>query len=189
MKTDLNYDELPIERALGVQWCVKSDTFRIHITIKDKPLTRRGILSIESSTYDPLGFAAPSTFKAKKLLQDVYEDKKVGWDDKLPESYQNCWENWRNELPMLKRILVPHCVKPIDFGEMKSREVHIFSDTSCVGYGSVAYLHLCDNEDRIHCSFLMGKARVVPIKAVTSPRLQLTLPPSPFPLGRSFRRN
>ena len=41
-------------------------------TIKDKPLTRRGILSIVSSTSDPLGFAALSTFKAKKLLQDVY---------------------------------------------------------------------------------------------------------------------
>ena len=186
---DLNYDELPIERALGVQWCVKSDTVRFRITIKDKPLTRRGILSMVSSTYDPLGLAAPSTFKAKKLLQDVYKDVKVGWGDKLPESYQNCWENWRNELPVLECILVPHCVKAIDFGEMKSREVHIFFDTSCVGYGSVAYLHLCDNEDRIHCSFLMGKARVAPIKAVTSPRLQLTSPPSPFPLGRSFRRN
>ena len=45
---DLNYDELPIERALGVQWCVESDTFRFRITNKDKPLTRRGILSIES---------------------------------------------------------------------------------------------------------------------------------------------
>ena len=41
---DLNYDDLPIERALGVQWCVESDTFNFRITIKDKPLTRRGIL-------------------------------------------------------------------------------------------------------------------------------------------------
>ena len=39
-------------------------------------------------------------------------------------------------------------------------------------YGSVAYLRLCDNEDRIHCSFMMGKARLGPIKAVTIPRLQ-----------------
>ena len=68
---DLNYDELPIERALGVQWCVESDIFRFRITIKDKPLTRRGILSIVSSIYDPLGFAAPFTLKAKKLLQDL----------------------------------------------------------------------------------------------------------------------
>ena len=90
MKTlDLNYDELPIERALGVQWCVESDTFRFRITIKDKPLTRRGILSIVSSIYDPLGFAAPFTLKAKKLLQDLCKDEKLGWDDEVPEPYRN----------------------------------------------------------------------------------------------------
>ena len=139
MKTlDLNYDELPIERTLGVQWCVDSDTFRFCITIKDKPLTRRGILSIVS-IYDPLGFAAPFTLKAKKLLQDLWKDEKLGWDNELPETYR---ENWRGELPMLERILVPRCMKPIEFGEVKSRQLHIFSDASSVGYGSVAYLRL-----------------------------------------------
>ena len=49
---------------------------------------------------------------------------------------------------MLERILVPRCVKPIDFGEVKSRQVHMFSDASSVGYGSVAYLRPCDNENR-----------------------------------------
>ena len=185
---DLNYDELPIERALGVQWCVESDTFRFRITIKDKPLTRRGILSIVSSIYDPLGFAAPFTLKAKKLLQDLCKDEKLGWDDELPEPYRNRWENWRRELPMLERILVPRCVKPIDFGEVKSRQVHIFSDASSVGYGSVAYLRLCDNENRIHCSFLMGKARLAPIKAVTIPRLELTAATVSVRLGEILKK-
>lgn len=89
---DLNYDALPIERALGVQWCVKSDTFRFRITIKDKPLTTRGILSIVSSVYDPLGFAASFTLAAKKLLQDLCKEEKLGWDDELPDSYLKRWE-------------------------------------------------------------------------------------------------
>ena len=75
---NLNYDELPIERALGVQWCVESETFRFRITNKNKPLTRIGILSIVSSIYDPLGFAAPFTLRAKKLLQDLCKDEKLG---------------------------------------------------------------------------------------------------------------
>jgi hypothetical protein len=34
-------DALPIERALGVQWCVESDTFKFRIELADRPLTRR----------------------------------------------------------------------------------------------------------------------------------------------------
>ena len=53
---DLDRDKLPTERTLGLLWCVESDTFRFNISIKDKPRTRRNILSIVSSTYYPLGF-------------------------------------------------------------------------------------------------------------------------------------
>lgn len=61
---NLNYDDLPIEYAVSVQCCVESDTFGFHIVVKEKPLTRRGILSTVSSIYDPLGFAAPFTLIA-----------------------------------------------------------------------------------------------------------------------------
>ena len=56
---DLEHDELPVEWALGVQWCTSSDSFRFKVHLPDKPCTRRGILSIVSSVYDPLGFLAP----------------------------------------------------------------------------------------------------------------------------------
>ena len=185
---DLNYDELPIERALGVQWCVESDTFRFCITNKDEPLTRRGILSLVSSIYDPLGFAAPFTLRAKKLLQDLCKHEKLGWNDELTELYRSRWEDWRSKLPMLERILVPRCVKPIDFAEVKSRQVHMFSDASSVGYGPGAYLRLCDNENRLHCSFLIGNARLAPIKAVTIPRLELTAATVSVRLGEILKK-
>ncbi|KAK3732687.1 hypothetical protein QZH41_009335 [Actinostola sp. cb2023] len=38
---DLDKEPLPLERVLGVEWCIESDTFRFRITLKDKPLTRR----------------------------------------------------------------------------------------------------------------------------------------------------
>ena len=41
---DLRNDNLPIERALGVEWSVESDSIGFRIIVKDKPLTRRGIL-------------------------------------------------------------------------------------------------------------------------------------------------
>ena len=41
-------------------------------------------------------------------------------------------------------------------------------------YGTVSYLRLQDDEHKVHCAFVMGKARVVPLKPVTIPRLELT---------------
>lgn len=46
---DLDHEALPLERALGVQWCVESDSFQFCITLNDRPFTRRGILSTVSS--------------------------------------------------------------------------------------------------------------------------------------------
>ena len=57
---DLKFDDLPIERTLGVMWCVETDCFRFRIVIQDRPLTRRGVLSNISSVYHPLGFVAPA---------------------------------------------------------------------------------------------------------------------------------
>lgn len=67
--------DLPMERALGVQWCVETGTFQFGITLQNKPLTRRGILSTVSSVYDPLGFAAPLLLVGKQTLQELCRDK------------------------------------------------------------------------------------------------------------------
>lgn len=64
-------DQLPIEHALGTRGNVALDTFGFRITLKDRPATRRGILFIVSSIYDPLGFVPPFILPAKRLLQDL----------------------------------------------------------------------------------------------------------------------
>ena len=38
-----------IDHVLGVKWCVKSHPFRFYITIKNKPLSRRGIIPLLES--------------------------------------------------------------------------------------------------------------------------------------------
>ena len=168
---DLHRDNLPIERALGVQWCVQSDSFGFRIILNNKPITRRGILSTVSSIYDPLGFIAPFTLVAKQILQELCRSKSLGWDD---EEYRNQWIKWQNELPTLELFHVDRCLKPREFGPIVSRQLHLFSDASTVGYGCSGYLRLQDDANRIHCAFLMGKARLAPIKTVTVPRLELT---------------
>ena len=68
---NLECDMLPTERALGVSWFVDPDAFRFKVHIKEKSCTRRGILSLVSSVYNPLGMAAPFILPANLLLQDL----------------------------------------------------------------------------------------------------------------------
>ena len=68
---EFDLENLPVECALGIQWNVQSDTFCFKIVVKDRPPTRRGILSVISSIYDPLGFVAPLILPAKAILRDL----------------------------------------------------------------------------------------------------------------------
>ena len=74
----------------------------------------------------------------------------------------------------MQKIDVDRCFKPKNFGAVKSVQLHIFSDGSRVGYGAVAFLRFVNAFGRIHCSFVMGKARLAPIHEITIPRLELT---------------
>ena len=121
------HDRLPIERALGVQWCVETDTFQLRITVQDTPLTRRIILSTVSSVYDPLGFVSPVLLVAKQILQELCKDG-VEWDDPISEQIRTRWEKWRRELFLLNDVTVRRSFKPNGFQQLKSVELHHFSD-------------------------------------------------------------
>ncbi len=54
-------------------------------------------------------------------------------------------------------------------------ELHHFSDASLEGYGQCSYIRLVNEDDKVHCSFVVGKARVTPLKQVTISRLELTV--------------
>ena len=60
-----------LERPLEIQWNVESDTIQYCVSLKDKPVTRKGILSTVNSIYDPLGFICPFTLQGKQILQDL----------------------------------------------------------------------------------------------------------------------
>ena len=169
--TDLSKDKLPIERALGVHWCVESDTFKFRIQLKDQPCTRRGMLSTICSIYDPLGFIAPVVLVGKKILQDICNV--TDWDEAVPEEIRMRWEKWRGELPLLEELSIARCFKPPEFGKTVSVQLHSMSDASMVGYGQCSYLRLVDEHGKIHCSFVAGKARVTPKKTISIPRLEL----------------
>ena len=168
----LDFDHTLVERALGVQWNVASDVFNFKIATKDKPATRRGILSVISSIDDPLGFVAPFHLSAKVLIQDLCR-KLLGWDDKIAEEDLQRWGIWLKELPKLEQFTIERCFKPPNFGSVISCQLHHFSDASTIAYGAVSYLRLVNAEHEVHCSFVMGKSRLSPLRPITIPRMEL----------------
>lgn len=75
---NLDRDKIPMERAQGLQWCLESDTFNLHMPSKEKTHTRQGILSIVSLVYDPLGYLAAVTLPAKHIVQDLCRQNITG---------------------------------------------------------------------------------------------------------------
>ena len=169
---NLAVDPLPMERALGVIWCSESDSFRLRIQLHDRPLTRRVVLSTIGSIYDPNGYLAPVTLRGIQILQQMCKDK-LDWDSPLPEYLHPQWEKWRRNIVQLEKLEIQRCFKPHNFGPVKAVGVHYFSDASVEGYGQCCYLRLINKLDQAHCSFIVGKARVTPLKHKTIPRLEL----------------
>ncbi len=126
---NLDLSEPHLERALGVHWNVTNEELVFQISVKDKPPTRRGILSIVSSVYDPLGFAAPFILQAKLIMQDLCR-KNLGWDDEISKEDLSRWQDWLKELLKLEQLAVKRCFQPRDFGEISSCELHHFSAAS-----------------------------------------------------------
>ena len=170
---DLDLEDLHVERTLGVRWDMEMDVFKFWIKDQAKAPTRTGILLVVSSMYDPLGFVAPVILPAKSLLQSLCKWK-YGWDEEILEEDSAVWHGWLKELVSLRAVSGPRCFKPPEFGAVVNVQLHHFSDASEYGYGAASYLRIVDNNGAIHCSFVLGKSRVTPLKVVSIPRLELT---------------
>ena len=170
---DMNFDDSPVERALGIQWCIENDLLQFKLVVNEKPMTRRGILSTVASVYDPLGCLAPFVLLGKQLLQQMCKESR-SWDEPLSEELRPKWEQWLSNIPMLAHIRIRRCFIPENFGKVTRREMHHFSDASFQGYGQCSYLRQINEKNEVHCSLIIGKARVTPLRAITMPRLELT---------------
>ena len=172
-EVDLEKDDLPVERTLGVEWSVEEDVLQFRLDLKPKALTRRGILSTVASIYDNLGFVAPLVLQGKWILQELCRENR-DWDVALPRHLEEEWIKWVQDLSALETVRIPRCLKPVGFGEVGKIEFHHFADASERGYGMCSYARFENRAGDVHVSFLIGKSRVARLKAISIPRLELT---------------
>ncbi|XP_064642839.1 uncharacterized protein LOC135497072 [Lineus longissimus] len=169
---DLYNSNIPTDRVLGVVWDPEADSLGVRAKVVDKPLTRRGVLSVVSSVYDPMGIESPFVLPAKVLIQELCR-RGAGWDEPLSEYEIIEWERWKCDVRKLQIFSVNRCFHPCDFGEVASTELHHFSDASEKAYGSVCFVRQTSHNGKIHCTHVFAKSKLAPLNRLTVPRLEL----------------
>ena len=53
--------------AVGVAWSVRDDEFVVRVDIIKKPFTKRSILSVINSIFDPVGMVSPVVLKGRLI--------------------------------------------------------------------------------------------------------------------------
>ena len=107
---DLNLDTA-VTKVLGLIWNPTLDKLEVKVKVKYKPLTRRGILSMISQLFDPIGFLQPFILPVKLLMQELCH-LNLGWDVKIPLDKKVSWCNWLDTLCSLEKFCYPRCFRP-----------------------------------------------------------------------------
>jgi hypothetical protein len=103
---DIGSDTLPMQRSLGLNWDLRTDTFTFKVAEDEKPFTHRGELSTVNSLYDPLGFVAPITIQSKSVVREITMANSE-LDCPLPREMEEPWVAWREFLKELCNLHIP----------------------------------------------------------------------------------
>ena len=96
-------------KVLGICWSLSNDTLSIPGLSDDKfenVFTKREILKVVASIFDPLGYFSPTILLAKLFLQELWADK-VEWDTKLQLERQNRWKQICEYLKTISSYFLP----------------------------------------------------------------------------------
>ncbi|XP_062698947.1 uncharacterized protein LOC134284246 [Aedes albopictus] len=169
------------ERVLGMTWIPTDDMF-IFTTQFHKDLqpllsgdvipTKRQVLRVVMSHFDPLGIVATYTVHGKILVQDIWRSA-VKWDEPITGENFKSWQRWVKLLPRLSEVRVARCYfpgyNPISY---RSLEVHVFVDAGEMACCATAYFRIIDS-GVARCALVAAKTKVTPLKPQSVPRNEL----------------
>ncbi|XP_075151925.1 uncharacterized protein LOC142225965 isoform X3 [Haematobia irritans] len=154
-----HYDEFlnsnHTERVLGIHWLSQSDVFCFKLILHKvdgdivngkKIPTKREMLSLNMSIYDPFGFIGDFLITSKVLMQRVWKSG-TKWDEVLPKEIYGHWKNWLDDLNKILKFSVPRCYS-VDFGRSVV-DLHIFVDASEEAMAVVGYWRMVYNSSTV----------------------------------------
>ncbi|XP_062703954.1 uncharacterized protein LOC134286358 [Aedes albopictus] len=171
--------DIATEKVLGMWWNTSTDcfTFKICWTRFDAVLfdgsrapTKRELLRILMSIFDPLGLISQFLMILKVTLQEVWR-KGLKWDDQIEGKQLDDWQTWTKLLPKLEELQIPRCYRQITTTGAQI-QMHTFVDAGDKGMAAVVYLRFEEN-GVIECALVGAKTRVAPLKYLSTPRSEL----------------
>jgi len=94
--------------------------------------TKRKVLAIRASIFDPLGLLSPAVVAYKIFLQKLWQDK-LQWDEPLSSHLQQEWNQLLQTIPTLSTLRINRkviCLNPTNI------QIHGFCDISEQAYGA-----------------------------------------------------
>jgi len=152
-EVDLERDNLSTGRVLGLWWNPTDDEFTFKFIMHKVPReilekarrpTKRDILNVVMSVYDPLGFLGHLVFKGKILQQDVWKSG-IGWYDELLTGLNDRWESWLEELKGIEAVRIPRCYsRNLITAHCIATKIslHVFCDASEKAFSAIAFLRV-----------------------------------------------
>lgn len=160
--------------VLGMQWTGGNDLFSFRARTEsleellrlDRP-TKKQLLKLAMSIFDPLGLVALISILARILLRNVCRFK-VSMDDPLPEELIPEWQRTVMLIRRLQTVTVPRWHGTIS----RIVELHVFGDASENAFAATAYV-VYMQDGKKQASLCYAKAKVAPLKYKSIPRLEL----------------
>ena len=156
-KIDADFDvDTPVATKLfGLTWDrLQDEIYTKPIDLNSNAVTKRTILQTIAGQFDIYGFNMPLFNRCRLYMHRLQCQKKLGWDQKLPEELTNEWKNICKQANSSPVIKINRFVGPRD-GTFK---LIAFTDASHVLYGAVIYLQHVESG---RLSFVQAKNRMV----------------------------
>ena len=168
---DISFHQEEVVSTLGLRWSPQSDMFHFQVQRRscNGPATKRAILREVARLYDPLGWLAPVTVRAKVLLQLLWITGKE-WDEPVDSETRCQWDEFCEQLPMLELLRIPRWFRT---SRLVTWTLHGFSDASEKAYAAAAYIVVGDEAQGQRSVLIAAKTKVAPIKTLSIPRLEL----------------
>ena len=169
---DVN-DDVKIRKVLGVSWDTFSDKFifdfkEIATNGLQLAATKRNILKICNTFFDPLGLLSPIVLQVKLIFKELCINK-YEWDTDIDNDIKVQWNELLKDLLAFRAVSVRRHVLCCT---QRDVEIHGFCDSSAQAYCAVVYVRV-ECSHGVSVNLWAGKCRLAPMKKLTIAQLEL----------------